>query len=308
MRWVLALLLTVTVAQAHDLTIVVGHKAGGGYDITARLLARHLPESVTVKNMPGAGGVKVVTWLCHQAPRDGSVIATFPAEVVTQAALRGEPYDPTQLSWIGTVSSLADDAFMLVAGVHSGFHSLDDLHGNRTMIVAGNAPDSEGVTSAKLLRSVLGLNLRVVSGYPGGQDTILAVKRGEADGRMISRSSMRVLGWTSAVPILSFFGRSIGVPSAMDLATTPEAKAVITLAQIPFKLWRPFAGPPDMAQASLLRRQFRDVVTSPSFQAEAKLVGVDVTPLLTDEVTANVRLLYGTPALVSDKRQKTLSR
>src|SRR5882757_5260140 len=69
--------------KGRNVTINIGYSAGGGYDIYARVLARHLgdhiPGNPTVipQNMPGAGSLKAVNYLYNLAPKDGTVIATF---------------------------------------------------------------------------------------------------------------------------------------------------------------------------------------------------------------------------------------
>lgn len=307
MRWILLFLLFTFTAHAQNLTLVVGASAGGGYDIAARLLARHMTSSVVVKNMPGAGGVKAATWLYEQAPRDGSVIATFPPSTITRMLLRSLPYDPSKLSWVGSISSMSDDAFFLVASKRSGFRSIADLHGKRSMVIAGIGT-SEGVVIPLLLRHALGLNLKIISGYTSGPRSILAIERGEADGRMISYSGMRTLApqWLKeSALLLDFSGRHRfpafpNVPTALELAKTSNERAAISFFQTPFELWRPYAGPPGVPEKKLnaLRREFQLVVHSPKFKSEAERIGVDVTPLNAVEASNLVDALIKTDPTV----------
>src|SRR5262249_50571490 len=109
--------------QSRQLNLVVGYGPGGGYDLTARLLARHMGRfipghpSVVGQNMPGAGRLGAATWLSGAAPKDGGTIGLFGSDIAMIALLGTNPsaqLDPRKFTWLGSSASFGDDAYVLV--------------------------------------------------------------------------------------------------------------------------------------------------------------------------------------------------
>ena len=108
--------------RGRTLSLMVGFAPGGVNDISARLVARHLPKylpgnpSIAVQNQPSAGGLVTTNFIYNAAPKDGSVIASLDRGS-SQLAIQGDPlakFDPQALTWLGSLSSFADDAYMLI--------------------------------------------------------------------------------------------------------------------------------------------------------------------------------------------------
>src|SRR6266850_1793179 len=177
-------------------TITVAGTAGGGIDLYARLVARHLGRhipghpTVTVQVMPGAGGIRAASYLATAAPRDGTALATFAGGPVLEPLIGGRNpgYDMSQFTWIGAVTK---DVGLCLAWGASPFKTIEDVKKDQ-MIVAGTGAGSETDTWPVILNDVLGTKFKIVTGYLGSQETILAVERGEADGRCgLSYSSLK---------------------------------------------------------------------------------------------------------------------
>ena len=186
---VLALMLSVA-ARAQDdaatfykgaqITIAVASTAGGGYDSYARLVARHLGKhipgapSIVVTNMTGAGGNLVARYLSNVAPRDGTYIAlVLPGTItgglyVDKAKLQ---YDPSRLSHLGSANSEIDMCFVRA---DAGVKTLAEAR-QKEVIVGGSAEGGATREQPAALNSILGTKFKIVSGYPGTREIVLAV-------------------------------------------------------------------------------------------------------------------------------------
>ena len=189
-------------AQAPDtidrpVTIYVAGTAGGGIDLYARLVGRHLGRhipgkpTVTVQLMPGAGGIRAANFLAEQAPRDGTAITTFAGGPILEPLIgaRNPGYDMSQFTWIGAVTK---DIGLCMAWGATPFKTIDDVK-KQQMVVAGTGAGSETDTWPVVLNDVLGTKFKLVTGYVGSQETILAIERGEAHGRCVfSHSALKI--------------------------------------------------------------------------------------------------------------------
>ena len=121
--------------RGRTLSLMVGFAPGGVNDISARLVARHLPKylpgnpSIAVQNQPSAGGLVTTNFIYNAAPKDGSVIASLDRGS-SQLAIQGDPeakFDPLKFTWFGSISSYASDAYMLLVNASHQAKSVDDL-------------------------------------------------------------------------------------------------------------------------------------------------------------------------------------
>ena len=179
------------------MTIYVAGTAGGGIDLYARLVSRHLGRhipgkpSVTVQVMPGAGGIRAANFLAEQAPRDGTAITTFAGGPILEPLIgaRNPGYDMSQFTWIGAITK---DIGLCIAWGASPFKTIDDVK-RQQMVVGGTGAGSETDTWPVVLNDVLGTKFKLVTGYVGSQETILAIERGEAHGRCVfSYSALKI--------------------------------------------------------------------------------------------------------------------
>lgn len=291
--------LNAPVAQAQEtfagktVRVLIGYGAGGGYDRYGRQVARHIgkylpgkPDVVAV-NMPGAGGFKLINYLYNVAPKDGTNFGIF-ARSAPLLAFAGKAtkvrFDPLKMSWIGTSSSYEGEAYMLAVRKDTGMTSFRDLQqsGKRINFAATDS-GTDGHDVPLVLRSVLNINSQVVRGYPGGNTLYLAVDRGEMDARMVGIASVKTAraGWLdkdSPVKFLMQFATKKrladfpDVPTAQELVTNEEDRALITMLETPFFMARPFAGPPGMSaeRVQILRTAFMAAHADPKYIEEAK--------------------------------------
>jgi tripartite-type tricarboxylate transporter receptor subunit TctC len=302
------------------ITLSVGNTAGGGYDIYARLLARYMGKYIpgepnfVVKNQPGAGGKVLSNEMYSKTAPDGLSIGMMardnPLEpVLGVAAAR---FKAEEFTWLGTMSSYADDAYGLVIRADSHVKNIEDAKKPGPPLVLGGI--AFGETSADIIlvaRSLFGLNLQLVVGYPGSPDINIAIQRGELDGRAIGISSLQAtMGdwWNGGkLRLLVQFGRDTrlaslpDVPTARELAKSPEDKALVDFAEVPFRIARPFIAPPKVPaeRAAILKRAFMEAQRDPAFLKEARDMQLDISPLSGDQAHAIVaRIAHTAPAVI----------
>jgi tripartite-type tricarboxylate transporter receptor subunit TctC len=314
-------------AQAADdfykgktITLVVANAAGGGYDLYARLLARHLGRhipgepGIVVKYQPGAGGLLMANAIYGTAPRDGLTIGLMARANPLERVLENPAakFENESFTWLGTASSFADDAYCLVIRADSPVRSIADAQGRGPPLVFGGV--AAGGTDTDLLlvaRSALRLNLQLIRGYGGVPEINIAIRRGEVDGQAVGMSALRnsMADWLGAgkLRFLVQFGHEArwqglpDVPTAHQLARTPEEHALIELAELPLKMARPFIAPPDLppARAAILKEAFMATQRDPAYLMDAKDLQVDISPLSGEEIGQVLkRLAQSPPALI----------
>jgi tripartite-type tricarboxylate transporter receptor subunit TctC len=293
-------------------TILVGFGPGGGYDLYARTLARHMGHhipgnpTIVVQNMAGAGSLRVVNYLYNAAPKNGSVIATFARGIVLEPMFgrsEGVQFNPVYLGWLGSISNETSVcAFM----AESGIKSWQDMQTkNYTIGASDSGADSDVFPQA--LRNLFHLPLRIVTGYSGGAEMVLAMQRHEIDGRcgwswtsLLSRNRSLYDSKQIDVPVqltLSRYEDLRDVPSIMDLATDAQQRAVLRLIISRQVMARPFAAPPDVPRERLrvLRDAFDTTMRDPEFLEEAKRLDLEVRPVTGAEIEALVNEVLASP-------------
>jgi tripartite-type tricarboxylate transporter receptor subunit TctC len=304
-------------------TIYVAGTAGGGIDLYARLvgrhIARHIPGNpvVTVQVMPGAGGIRAANYLAAQAPRDGTAMTTFAGGPILEPLIgaRNPGYDMSRFTWIGAITK---DIGLCIAWGATPFKTIDDVK-KKQMVVAGTGAGSETDTWPVVLNDVLGTKFKLVSGYVGSQETILAIERGEADGRCVfSYSALKIAkpDWLRDkkinVLLLTALKASAdfpGVPAVMDLVAKEEDRQLLELMAGPSAMGRPFAAAPGLApeKAALLRHAFDATMQDAEFRAEAGKIHADLAPTTGEDVQNLVARLYATPQPVIERAKKLLA-
>src|SRR5690242_18434413 len=183
-----ALVLTAPVASAdpvadfyrgRQISLIVGYGTGGGYDVYGRLMARHLGRhipghpNVVVQNMPGAGSLRAANHLYTTAPKDGSAIGTFGRDIPLIGIIGHNPnlrFEARKFTWLGSSSSYTNDAYMLLVRKDSAVASIADARrqGGAPLILGATGEGSTGNDIPILLRDALGLNIKLITGYPDG--------------------------------------------------------------------------------------------------------------------------------------------
>src|SRR5712691_102432 len=302
------------------MTIYVAGTAGGGIDLYARLLGRHIGRhipgkpNVTVQVMPGAGGIRAAKFFAEQAPRDGTAIAAFANGPIIEPLIgaRNPGYDMSKFTWIGAVTK---DVGLCVSFATTPFKTIEDVK-KQQMVVGGTGAGSETDTWPIVLNDVLGTKFKLVTGYLGSQETILAMERGETHGRCVfSYSALKVAkpDWLRDkkinVLVQTAAERSPdfpGVPAVLDLVVKQEDRQLLELMVGPGAMARPFVAPPALpaSKAALLRRAFDATMNDPEFRAEAAKIQADLAPSTGEDVQKLVGRIYATPAPVVERAKR----
>ena len=317
--------------KGKQIQLVVGYEAGGGYDVYARLVARHLggfvpgKPGVVVQNMPGAGSLRAANYISVTAPKDGTAIATFGRNIPMLGVLGGNSnvqFDARKWTWLGSPTSAQDDAYTLWIRKDAKAKNLQDATrpGGPEIILGGTSEGSTDTDVPMLMRKAIGLNFRIVSGSPGSNGINLAIERNEVEGRFIGHSAVVSTqpGWLkpdSFVHPLLHFARPNrmpafpDVPTARELAKDPQSKQLIELAEIPYQLSRPIVAPPDLPadRAKALQKAFLDMTKDKDFLADAEKLKVDVSPVGADEALKMLDMLAAAPADLKEEIRKLQS-
>lgn len=293
-------------------TLYVGYSAGGGYDVYARQLARHLgtylpgKPIVIVQNMPGAGSVRLANWLYNAAPKDGTAIGAVARGVAFDTLLgaAGSQFDAVKFNWLG---SMNDEVSVCVSwNKPEGIQTFEDTY-KKELVVGGTGGSADTDQFPKVLNGVLGTKFRVVAGYPGGNDINLAMERGEVAGRCgWSWSSVITTraSWLKEKKInvlvqlsLSKHADLPNVPLITDLARNDEERAIMKLVFARQVMGRPFLAPPGVPAVRLdaLRKAFLDTQKDKQFMEEADKAKLEITPVSGEKVQSLVKEAYDTP-------------
>jgi tripartite-type tricarboxylate transporter receptor subunit TctC len=302
-------------------TMIIGFGPGGGYDLWARTIARHLgkhlPGNPTVapENMQGAGSYRAANFIASVAPKDGTAIALISRDAVL-GPLTGAPgaqFDATKLSWLGTP---ATETNICIAYNTAPVKTVEDLKTKE--LVLGDTGIGTGTHSyPKALNDILGFKFRLVGGYPSSADVFLAMERNEVQGICESYDSVMVRrpDWIpkGGVSVLFQGGARANpelknVPFVVDLAQKPEDKQAIEFLYAGQGIGRPFVAPPGLPAETLkvLRDAFDATMKDPDFIAEVKLRKLALDPESGDQLEALVKKTYATPKPVVDRIGKLI--
>ncbi len=304
--------------RGRNIEMIVGWSAGAGYDVYARLLARHMGRlipgtpAIVVQNMAGAGSLRATNYLYNVAARDGTVIGMIGrGTAFDPLLLPSQPtqFDAAKFGWLG---SMNDEVSVCVAWGDPAVTTLQDATRNE-LVTGGAGPSSDMDQFAMLLNRYTGTRFKLISGYPGGNEINLAMQRGEVKGRCgWSWSSIRAQydkQWrdkTFHVLVqlsLSKHPDLPDVPLVMDLARTAEDRQVFKLVFARQVMGRPFLTPPGLPAGRLeaLRQAFADTMKDKEFVAEAEKMRVEINPVSGDRVQALVAELYSMSPEVARK-------
>jgi tripartite-type tricarboxylate transporter receptor subunit TctC len=296
--------------RGKQIRFIVGSAVGGGYDLFARAVARHMVDHIPgnpiiiVQNQPAAGGVVMTNQLYSQGPKDGTVIGVPINGLPTAPLLQsGTQFDATKLNWLGSTNREAYVAFVW----HTApVNSINDVT-TTDVVVGATTPGTTMVDFPLLVNDVLGTKFRIVRGYKGTPEINIAIERGEVQG-------MGGIGWASIkvqtpqwiaekkIKVLAQFGLKrnpelADVPTVLELAKSEPDRQAMRMLFARTEYGRPYFLPPDVPpeRVAALRRAFDATMKDPAFLAEAEKLSLEVSPMTGEEVQALVGELAKTP-------------
>jgi len=310
--------------KGKQINLYVGTSPGGGYDTYARLLARrfssYIPGNPTIvpQNMPGAGSNKLGGFMYSVAPKDGTAIGAIFSGAILQPLIGDTPvqHDPSKFVYLGNANN---EVFVCFARADAPVKTFQDTFSKELIIGATNEGGSTRDFAAMLI-NVLGSKLRIVTGYAGSNEIMLAIERNEVQG-------LCGVGWSSIAAqhphwLANGFGMLIaqlatkghpemnrmGVPVAIDFAKTDEDRKVMELIYSQLTFGRPFVLPPGTPpdRAAALRKAFMATMQDKDTLADAKKMNLDLDALSGEEVQAEVAKAYGMPANIVERAKQAL--
>ena len=307
--------------RGRTMTMVVGFSAGSGYDIYARILARHMPRhipgnpSFVTQNMPGAGSLRAAQFVANVAPKDGSVIGTMSRSLPVEPLLRDANFDGRAFTWIGNIAS---NNSLCATWHQTGIKTWQDVL-TKPFVLGGEGPGSDLDNFALVLKNLFGAKIRLVSGYPGGTEANLAIERRETDGRC---------GWSwdsikstkpewlrdKKINLLVAFALEkapdlpADVPLILDKAQTEEQRRVLQVHLAAQAFGRPFFAAPGIPEdrKAALRAAFDATMKDPAFIADAEKVRLEVIPSTGADIDRILDQIYKTPPDILDKAKQAV--
>jgi tripartite-type tricarboxylate transporter receptor subunit TctC len=306
-----------------QITIVVGVGPGGGFDEYARLLAKYMERqlpgkpSMVVQNMPGAGGIRSLSWLAMAAPRDGSAMATMSSSAVF-APLQGLPgatYDATQFNYLISLDRLSN---FLIVWHTTPYTSAKDAFDKSIIIANASGPTA---IMPFMYNRLLGTKFKVVTGYTGTNDVLVALERGEGEGafnlswssiishpRLLDEKLIRVLMQFTFNPVED--PRLAGVPTLNDYVKDGIEKDMLRILLAKDETGRAIIAPPgvpvDLVHA--YRENLQQIANDPGFREEA---GKRQLPLMIqsgEKVEDDIKRIYAMPASTVTRLQEEMKR
>ena len=295
-----------------SVNLVIGYAPGGGYDLYARTLARHMGRhipgapSIVVQNMPGAGSLKAANFLYVIAPKDGTTFGGFSRGAYLDPLLgrgAGAQYEAAKFGWLGSISSeVGVCAFRAAAGIRSWA----DMRA-KPFIIGSTGAGADADVFPTVLRKMFKLPMKVVAGYGSAAEIVVAIKRSEVDGRC-GWSWSSLLSWNRDMlngkqidVVLQLAARRLDelpeVPLITDVAEHPDHRAVLNLIVSRQVMARPYVMPPGVPAERLqaLQRAFNATMRDPAFLADAKRQDLEVRPVSGVEAAALLNDAYATP-------------
>ena len=295
---------------------VIGYPPGGSNDTLGRLVARHLGKhipgkpTVVPKNMPGAGSFLAVNTVFNVSPKDGTVIGIGAPTMALDEKLgtQGVRFKTAELNWIGRLDSLINIVFMWKISPVKTFADAQRIEAT----LSGTGIGSTVSIYPTVMNNVFGTKFKLVMGYKGSNEAMLAVERGEVEGHSTSWTALKVAhpDWIrdKSVSLLVQFSlhRHVDLPdlpTAIDLARNDEERqvlsAVMNAAEVGTAFFTTPGAPAD--RVTTLRRAFDAAVKDPELLAEAEKIRVGVSPLAGEALQKLVASVSDLPAALLEK-------
>lgn len=289
--------------KGRTISMVSGFTPGGSYDFYSRLVARHLGRhiagnpAIVIQAMPGAGGLNAANHLFNVAPKDGTAIGILSQTLAIEEAL-GAPriqYKSAQFNWIGRVASTVEVTLTWNTAKAKTIADARSL----PVVLASSGPGSALDSYPRVLAHAGGFNFKIVSGYKGSSESLLAMEKGEVDGTGTTWNTLKInrKPWLDEkkVNILVQYTRKRAadlpdVPAAVELGRTADDRALLDFYMGGAEVGRAFLAPPgiDPLRIAELRTAFDAAMKDPDFLAEINRANAEFSPMTGAELQAIV--------------------
>ncbi|MBX9758473.1 MAG: hypothetical protein K2Y29_06815 [Beijerinckiaceae bacterium] len=301
-----------------QVNMIVGSAPGGGYDIYARLVARHLPRyieggpNIVVQNLPAAGSLVAMNTLANSAPRDGSTIGQVQNHIGVEPVMgiTGPPenarFDGRKMNWLGSTSR---EVPVVVAWDSSPIKTFNDVL-QREMLVGSSGTATADAVYPRVMNALVGTKFKIIEGYKSASDLTMAAETGEVMGRagwfvsgMLASHASQIADGKVRVLVQLDFQKHPGLPNVpliSDFITDPVKRQEMALSLSFLAAGRPFVAPPDVPaeRVKILRDAFMKTVESSEYKEEAGKMRLDMSPMSGEDVQKLVEQIYATPPSV----------
>ena len=306
--------------SGRQISLYVGTNPGGMNDTLMRIVSRHIGKylpgnpAVVAKNMPGAGGRKLATYLYTQAQRDGTEFGVFQRAISTDPLLMDPtlPFEMPKFTWIGTPSSTTD----ICAVWHEApVKNIADIR-QTELILAGSGGER---AQMNLLINLLGGKVRAIVGFPGGPAMNLAMEWGEVHGRCAlswEATKTSYADWlkeNKIKPIVQFALKKNAdlpnVPLITDFARSDEDRKALEIILSPQSVGFPFVAPPGVLPEvkTILREAFTKSLKDPAVIAEAAKIGFEFNEGKGADLEKLMADVYSNPPAVVDRAKALIA-
>src|SRR5580704_16108396 len=299
--------------KGKQLSVMIGYGAGGSDDLWARIISRHIGEyvpghpTIVPVNTPGAGSLLLANQITNTQPKDGTVIGLINRGIPFEPLLGGAAirFDPLKLSFVGSPDR---DTAVCAANKNAPVKTVQDLY-NQELIVGATGSGADTEVYPSFLKNLLDMKFKIIAGYPGSRDILLAIERGEVQGICVSYDTIarETIFKDGTVHVLFQAAlkpdpRLSGVPFAADLAKSDQERQALNLFLARTNVGRPFIAPPGVPadRLAILRTAFAQVMKDPGLVQEAEVSGLHPLYIAPDELQKYVADAYKmSPAIVA---------
>ena len=304
--------------KGRTIQLVVGYEVANDYDIGARLLARYLAKelpgnpTIVVQNMPQASGVVAANYVAVRAARDGSVIGGISRNLPSQAMMKlpNIEADPRTFNWLGATSF---PGRVCVAAGDAPVKTADDLF-KTELVTGGTGTGSSTSIVPTVINRVIGTRFKMVEGYRGAGDILIAIDRGEVQGVCMSLGQFRTSQQKFKDGKLRYLLRAEesalpgvpNVPSIYDFAKTQEQRQLMRFIFSSTEFGRPLLFPPGVPKdrVAFMRAAIERAAKNPALIAEAEAMKLDMTYRPPEHLEQVVKQLYETPQKLVEKARE----
>ena len=305
--------------RTRTITLYIGYEAGGGYDLYARTIARHITRHipgnprVIPQNMPGASSMVLGNYLARVAPRDGTAIGAINSALLFDPVFNADSkaqFKGTEMTALGNVVSSAS---VLLAWKTTGITSLADLKA-KPIIMGATSRSGDTYTLPLAIKKVLGLDaMRIIPGYAGTREVAIALEKGEITGRVWDLEGVRAARpqWLTdgSVTIVAQLAPvkmpevPASVPLVKEFVTSADDNTVLDTIFISTILARPYVAPPGLPadRIAALRAAFMATMQDGEFRAEMEKFAMSIGPLSGIEMERIIADAYALPPALVEK-------
>lgn len=307
--------------KGKTVNLYIGFAPGGSYDFYGRLVARHLGKhipgqpNVVAQSMPGAGSFKAANFLFNVAPKDGTAMGIVSQTMALEEALKtsGVQYKSAEFNWIGRTTSIVE---VTLTWHTSKAKTIQDVLTHETP-VASTGPGSPSMGYPLLLNAVAGTKFKIITGYPGSTDGMLAMERGEVEGALTSWNTLKVAkrNWLDNKQINLLVQYTLerspelpNVPAVVELGKKPEDKEMLAFYASGGEVGRSFLATPGIPaeRVKALRAAFDATMNDKEFRAEIEKAKAEFNPMSGEQLQKLIaNVANASPAMIA-RMQKYL--